>query len=131
MVLLLDLYERTGKKAYLDAVGKALPYYKRSLLPDGLGESSPLAKVDRSLDHVFTMLSLVLDPDAVQLSLHAVLSGDRNLRGDRTGGRSVGCAGCFLERQDVSNSGARTWCFSEFAKHTCHQPYQRRCRRTS
>ena len=35
MVLLLDLYERTGKKAYLDAVGKALPYYKRSLLTDG------------------------------------------------------------------------------------------------
>lgn len=35
MLLLLDLYERTGKRAYLDAVGKALPYYRRSLLPDG------------------------------------------------------------------------------------------------
>ena len=40
-----------------------------------------LPKANRSLEHVFTMLSLWLDADALQLAFHAVYSRDRNLRG--------------------------------------------------
>ena len=35
METLLVLYGRTNDKRYLDAVARALPYYKKSLLPDG------------------------------------------------------------------------------------------------
>jgi len=35
METLLVLYSRTGDKRYLDSVARALPYYKKSLLPDG------------------------------------------------------------------------------------------------
>jgi len=38
-------------------------------------------RVDYSMEHVFTLLSLILDPDALMLSRHAVSSSDRNLRG--------------------------------------------------
>jgi hypothetical protein len=38
-------------------------------------------RVDYSMEHVFTLLSLILDRDALMLSRHAVLSSDRNLRG--------------------------------------------------
>jgi len=43
----------------------------------------PLAHpyIDRGLEHVFTLLSLTLDPDAVHLSMQALLSQDDNLRG--------------------------------------------------
>ncbi len=38
-------------------------------------------RIDYSMEHVFTLLSLTLDRDALMLSHHAVLSSDRNLRG--------------------------------------------------
>lgn len=38
-------------------------------------------RVDYSMEHVFTLLSLILDHDALMLSRHAVSSSDRNLRG--------------------------------------------------
>ena len=38
-------------------------------------------RIDYSMEHVFTLLSLVLDRDALMLSRRAVLSSDRNLRG--------------------------------------------------
>lgn len=38
-------------------------------------------RIDYSIEHVFTLLSLTLDSDALALSRHAVLSADRNLRG--------------------------------------------------
>jgi MFS family permease len=37
--------------------------------------------VDRGLEHVFTLLALTLDPDAVHLSMQAIFSKDANLRG--------------------------------------------------
>jgi hypothetical protein len=37
--------------------------------------------IDYSLEHVFTLLSLTLDRDALILSKQAILSSDRNLRG--------------------------------------------------
>jgi AAA family ATP:ADP antiporter len=37
--------------------------------------------VDRGLEHVFTLLALILDPDAVYLAMQAMLSEDVNLRG--------------------------------------------------
>ncbi|MDH3729012.1 MAG: hypothetical protein OER77_15885, partial [Myxococcales bacterium] len=39
------------------------------------------AREDRNLQHVFTLLSLTLDRDAVVLSLRALSSEDANLRG--------------------------------------------------
>ena len=36
---------------------------------------------DYSLEHVFTLLGLILDHEAIQLSLHAITHGDTNLRG--------------------------------------------------
>jgi ATP:ADP antiporter, AAA family len=38
-------------------------------------------RIDYSMEHVFTLLSLILDHDALMLSRQAVLSSDRNLRG--------------------------------------------------
>ena len=38
-------------------------------------------RIDYSMEHVFTLLSLTLDRDALMMSRHAVLSSDRNLRG--------------------------------------------------
>ncbi len=35
MLTLLELYERTGQRKYLDAVAPAIAYFKRSKLPDG------------------------------------------------------------------------------------------------
>jgi len=37
--------------------------------------------VDRGVEHVFTLLALILDPDAVYLAMQATLSKDVNLRG--------------------------------------------------
>jgi hypothetical protein len=48
---------------------------------DGVLEPLPPGSAGRSLEHVFTVLSLVLDPDALRLASHAVHSSDRNLRG--------------------------------------------------
>ena len=49
MHTLLDLYEQTGKRKYLDPIPRALKYYRASLLPDGrlarfyeLGTNKPL-----------------------------------------------------------------------------------------
>ena len=47
---------------------------------DQLGVSG-LPRTNRNLEHVFTILSLWLDADALQLAFHAVYSTDRNLRG--------------------------------------------------
>jgi len=49
-------------------------------------EDSPDAKpaapqADRGVEHVFTLLALILDPDAVYLAMQAALSEDVNLRG--------------------------------------------------
>ena len=52
-----------------------------SLPVDGPLPEPNLPKANRSLEHVFTMLSLWLDADALQLAFHAVYSRDRNLRG--------------------------------------------------
>lgn len=41
----------------------------------------PASHANYSLEHVFNLLSLVLDPDALYLSLQAVFSKDRTLRG--------------------------------------------------
>ena len=40
-----------------------------------------IEKVNRSLEHVFTVLSLSLDAEALRLALQAIHSEDRNLRG--------------------------------------------------
>jgi AAA family ATP:ADP antiporter len=45
------------------------------------GDPLPHSYVDRGLEHVFTLLTLTLDPDAVHLSMQALLSHDDNLRG--------------------------------------------------
>ena len=47
-------------------------------------EAAPLPgdpRIDYSMEHVFTLLSLTLDRDALMLSRQAVQSSDRNLRG--------------------------------------------------
>jgi HEAT repeat protein len=53
------------------------------LAPDVQGEIDALleAREDRNLQHVFTLLSLALDRDAIVLSLRALSSQDANLRG--------------------------------------------------
>jgi hypothetical protein len=43
--------------------------------------TAALGRVDLSLLHVFTLLGLVLDPDAMHLAMHAVTSRDRVVRG--------------------------------------------------
>ena len=48
---------------------------------DALGDNSGLPKVNRSLEHVFSVLSLCLDADALRLALQAIHSKDRNLHG--------------------------------------------------
>jgi hypothetical protein len=45
------------------------------------GEPLAHPHIDRGLEHVFTLLALTLDPDAVHMSMQAVLSPDDNLRG--------------------------------------------------
>jgi hypothetical protein len=40
-----------------------------------------VGRIDMSLQHVFTLLGLVLDPDAMHLAMHAVTSRDRAVRG--------------------------------------------------
>jgi hypothetical protein len=45
------------------------------------GEPLAHPHIDRGLEHVFTLLTLTLDPDAVHLSMQALLSADDNLRG--------------------------------------------------
>ena len=54
---------------------------KTNLPVDGPMDMPSLPKANRSLENVFTMLSLWLDADALQLAFHAVYSSDRNLRG--------------------------------------------------
>ncbi|MGD2056783.1 MAG: Npt1/Npt2 family nucleotide transporter [Gammaproteobacteria bacterium] len=47
-------------------------------LPDAATDS---LDIDRGLEHVFTLLALTLDPDAVHISMLAAFSEDANLRG--------------------------------------------------
>jgi len=54
----------------------------RALQLDGSPDAEPAApQVDRGVEHVFTLLALILDPDAVYLAMQATLSEDVNLRG--------------------------------------------------
>jgi len=54
----------------------------RALQRDGSPDAEIITKlVDRGVEHVFTLLALVLDPDAVYLAMQASLSEDVNLRG--------------------------------------------------
>ncbi len=54
----------------------------RALQRDGSPDAEILKTlVDRGVEHVFTLLALVLDPDAVYLAMQATLSEDVNLRG--------------------------------------------------
>lgn len=50
-------------------------------LPLGAPGERGLDRGTRSLEHVFTLLGLVLDPDALELALHAIAGTDRTLRG--------------------------------------------------
>ena len=52
-----------------------------TLSVDSPPDASPPPRVNRSLEHVFTVLSLVHNREALHLSLHAVCSDDQNLRG--------------------------------------------------
>jgi hypothetical protein len=45
------------------------------------GQEANLPTVNYSIEHVFTLLTLTLDPDAVRLSMKAAFSEDINLRG--------------------------------------------------
>jgi len=51
------------------------------MLEDNRGEEANLPPVNYSIEHVFTLLTLTLDPDAVRLSMKAAFSEDINLRG--------------------------------------------------
>jgi AAA family ATP:ADP antiporter len=54
----------------------------RALQLEGSPDAEPAAKkIDRGVEHVFTLLALILDPDAVYLAMQATLSEDVNLRG--------------------------------------------------
>jgi MFS family permease len=48
---------------------------------DALEERPEIPIVHQNLEHVFTLLSLTLDPDAVHISMQAAFSTDPNLRG--------------------------------------------------
>jgi hypothetical protein len=84
----LDFPEHT----IMDAVGREVAadqeqwqhrQLREELSPDIQGEIDALleAREDRNLQHVFTLLSLALDRDALILSLRALSSEDENLRG--------------------------------------------------
>jgi MFS family permease len=45
------------------------------------GAATDSLDIDRGLEHVFTLLALTLDPDAVHISMQAAFSEDANLRG--------------------------------------------------
>jgi len=51
------------------------------LADDLLPHSEAAASLNYSMEHVFTLLGLVLDREALSLALHAVASSDRNLSG--------------------------------------------------
>jgi hypothetical protein len=54
----------------------------RALRLEGSPDVEPAAaQADRGVEHVFTLLALILDPDAVYLAMQAALSDDVNLRG--------------------------------------------------
>ncbi len=69
------------------AVGR--PVWEGRRLLDRLEDSEPATFVDdfirsranQSLAHVFTMLSLVLPPEPLQIALRGLHAGDENLRG--------------------------------------------------
>ena len=60
---------------------------QRRLLDDDTDEDAPLLdkarrdRVHRSVEHVFTLLSLAYDPEPLRLSLVALATDDTNLRG--------------------------------------------------
>jgi len=80
------------RPAIIDAVGRELALnqgqqqhrnLREGVYPEMRNEIDALldARKDRTLQHVFTLLSLALDRDAVILSLRALSSQDENLRG--------------------------------------------------
>ena len=80
------------KPAIIDAIGRELALdqgqqqhrdLREGVYPEMRNEIDALldARKDRSLQHVFTLLSLTLDRDAIILSLRALSSQDENLRG--------------------------------------------------
>lgn len=48
---------------------------------DSLDERPEIPVIHQNLEHVFTLLALTLDPDAVHISMQAAFSTDANLRG--------------------------------------------------
>ncbi len=46
-----------------------------------LWKTREVPHINRNMEHVFTLLSLTLDPDAVHMSMQAAFSKDINLRG--------------------------------------------------
>lgn len=92
-MLARDPYMRIDPERVFDAVKRELKVDTASAstrnlhfeidLPVDLaaGGAHDAASMTCSMEHVFTLLSLALDRDALQLSLHAVFSQDRNLRG--------------------------------------------------
>ena len=64
----LDVDENVWKSRNL-SIAKATPHSSQKQSPD------------YGLEHVFTLLGLILDREAIQLSLHAITRGDTNLRG--------------------------------------------------
>ena len=79
-----DVYDVVQKEV---AVGR--PVWEGRRLLDRLEDSEPATFVDdfirsranQSLAHVFTMLSLVLPPEPLQIALRGLHAGDENLRG--------------------------------------------------
>lgn len=84
----LDMPERVIMEAVAREVaadGEQWPHrrLREEVSPDVRSEIDALleAREDRNLEHVFTLLSLALDRDAIILSLRALSSQDENLRG--------------------------------------------------
>ena len=83
---------RPPREPVLEAVAKELNigrkvWEQRRLLDDDTDEDAPLLdkarrdRVHRSVEHVFTLLSLAYDPEPLRLSLVALATDDTNLRG--------------------------------------------------
>ena len=84
----LDLPERTVMEAVERELASDHERWQQRLLHDEISPDTPSeidalleARDDRSLQHVFALLSLALDRDAIILSLQALSSQDENLRG--------------------------------------------------
>jgi HEAT repeat protein len=66
----------------LDVSAETWEGHDQELQPEEAMDDAPVElHINRGLEHVFTLLSLTLDPDAVYISRQAVFSTDANLRG--------------------------------------------------